>query len=145
VALSATQYRRQMATTKTKLNVTLLRKVMKHILEEPRRLRQSEWLAKKGDAYYKHVPRKERPPCGTVACIAGWAVELSGVEVPTSPHVSTLALNLLVKGNDYHAEDLRDKLEYQLFMYFPQGIAPSTLEYAQDVVRRTKEFIKDYA
>lgn len=47
------------------LNVKLLRKVQKHILEEPRRLQMGVWQSKSDDA-----------PCGTIGCIAGWTALL---------------------------------------------------------------------
>lgn len=53
------------------LNVELLRKIQKHILEEPRRLDMTAWL----DAAPVDVV-----PCGTVACIAGWALHLSNTK-----------------------------------------------------------------
>ena len=51
------------------MNVELLRKVQKHILEEPKRFDMStfaEWV----------MGSKYAPTCGTTACIAGWAVFL---------------------------------------------------------------------
>lgn len=47
------------------MNVRLLRRVAKHIVEEPRRYNQGSWCDRSNDA-----------PCGTMACIAGWAVIL---------------------------------------------------------------------
>jgi hypothetical protein len=47
---------------KSGINKTLLRKVRNHILAEPRRYCQSFVAQSSKDA-----------PCGTVACIAGWA------------------------------------------------------------------------
>lgn len=49
------------------MNVKLLRKVKKHILEEPKRLMMGDW-----------VTETKKSPCGTAACIGGWAVILSG-------------------------------------------------------------------
>ena len=48
------------------VNVKLLKKVRKLIAEEPRRLRMSVWG--------KKVTGRNAPPCGTVACLAGWTV-----------------------------------------------------------------------
>lgn len=45
--------------------VRLLRRVKKHILEEPRRLDMSDW-----------VETSKVSPCGTTACIAGWTLLL---------------------------------------------------------------------
>lgn len=70
--------------TKPKLNVKLLRKIQKHILEEPRRFMMASYVrwGKPG----ARIPREQRlpdqshifPACGTTACIAGWANILSG-------------------------------------------------------------------
>lgn len=71
------------------MNVKLLRKVQKHILEEPKRFAMSNYLVKKnedetvfftgiGRGNAKKVYNRNWPKCNTVACIAGWAVVLSG-------------------------------------------------------------------
>lgn len=52
-----------------KVNVKLLKKVRKLIQEEPRRMRMSSW-GRKTDGSDISNP----PPCGTVACLAGWTV-----------------------------------------------------------------------
>lgn len=49
------------------MNVKLLRKVKRHILEEPKRF----------DMDYA-LRRSAESPCGTVGCIAGWAAILNG-------------------------------------------------------------------
>ncbi len=54
------------------MNVELLDQIKQAILEEPRRIRMYDWVTRISD-----VPEDKRPPCGTVACIAGWAVALS--------------------------------------------------------------------
>lgn len=54
-----------------KINITLLRKVKKHILEEPRRLDMNVVL--NGDQ-----SGPDAPPCGTIGCIGGWTNFLSG-------------------------------------------------------------------
>lgn len=51
------------------MNVELLQKVKAHILEEPKRLKMSQW-GRKVDPF-------TGPACGTVGCIAGWAAFLS--------------------------------------------------------------------
>lgn len=61
--------------TKKRINVRLLRKIQKHILEEPRRYDQNLWRIEVDPA-----TNPERPPCGTMACIGGWATALSGKE-----------------------------------------------------------------
>jgi hypothetical protein len=54
------------------MNVKLLRKVAKYILEEPRRLAMGSWVRDANPKYKAH------PACGTQACIAGTACILSG-------------------------------------------------------------------
>lgn len=54
------------------MNVKLLRKVKKHILEEPKRLNMYEGLIADSSV-----------PCGTAGCIAGWACVLDArISVP---------------------------------------------------------------
>lgn len=67
------------------LNTKLLRKVKKHILEEPKRLAMIHW-SKRGlpgtqlkSEGWGEEPTRTFPPCGTVGCIAGWACMLSGM------------------------------------------------------------------
>jgi hypothetical protein len=50
------------------MNVELLRRVEAHILEEPKRLFMRKWVQFKRDY----------AECNTAACIAGWAVMLTG-------------------------------------------------------------------
>lgn len=62
------------------INVKLLRKVQKHILEEPNRFVMGDFIQRKtkkspqfyGDDFSHH----DFAPCGTAACIAGWAFAL---------------------------------------------------------------------
>ena len=51
------------------LNVVLLKKIKKHILAYPRAFDMSDWG--------RSAPINQATPCGTVACIAGWACYLS--------------------------------------------------------------------
>jgi hypothetical protein len=57
-----------------KINVKLLRKVQKHILAEPKRVNMGTFIYRKKD---EPDMCEKWPACGTVACIAGWAVTLS--------------------------------------------------------------------
>lgn len=54
------------------MNVKLLRKVIKHISGESRRLEMAVF----GEKVDPSEP--DSPPCGTTACIAGWSMILSG-------------------------------------------------------------------
>jgi hypothetical protein len=56
------------------MNVRLLRRVAKHISEEPRRLDMGVLT----DIRTKYEYGDDAPPCGTVGCIAGWACLLTG-------------------------------------------------------------------
>lgn len=63
----------------------LLRRVAKHILAEPKRFAMSWWHATgesgkpltNGMFDEENIPQLIVPECGTVACIAGWAVVLN--------------------------------------------------------------------
>ena len=74
-----------MSVAKSKLNVRLLRRVKKHILEEPRRFVMWSWMLTKsrfGSTYpadgYGHVHQVKFASCGTAACVAGWTCLLGG-------------------------------------------------------------------
>src|SRR6267142_5039862 len=59
-----------------KLNVRLIRKIIKHILAEPNRYYQADWVqtARPGSEI---GDGQTFAKCGTAACIAGWAYLLS--------------------------------------------------------------------
>lgn len=63
-----------------KLNVELLRKIQKHILEEPRRFMMGDviYRGKPGEKWSDFGLHYTIPACGTVACICGWACILGG-------------------------------------------------------------------
>jgi hypothetical protein len=77
-----------MKSTKSKLNVKLLRRIQQHILEEPRRLDMGNWKSTRTDGPCA-------PPCGTVACIAGWALVLSGKSIPEFENIAHDAAELI--------------------------------------------------
>ena len=64
----------------SKKTINGLRKIEKAILEEPKRLDMHQWgekeLVKGGLVKSGDVDKADAPPCGTVACMAGWAVTL---------------------------------------------------------------------
>lgn len=66
------------------MNTRLLRKVQKHILEEPKRLCMADWCQKKSEFnldvedFWDACNRYPFAKCGTAACIGGWAVLLNG-------------------------------------------------------------------
>lgn len=70
-----------MTQTETKsdgINVELLERVKAHILEEPTRFDMGDFVIQ-GEYLENFAANFGRPipPCGTIACIAGWAVLLS--------------------------------------------------------------------
>lgn len=74
------------------MNVRLLRRVKKHILEEPARLRMDlVQLHQKpgkiedlswghGESRYNEPSKQRIPDCGTIGCIGGWALVLEGIK-----------------------------------------------------------------
>lgn len=66
------------------INVKLLRKVKKHILEEPSRFFMNSVIVRGAPGAKVTLDGIEReiPKCGTAACIAGWACILSGETEP---------------------------------------------------------------
>ena len=66
-----------MAKKKRRINVRLLRRIQKHILEEPKRLDMGRWCRKKEWDGFQLFP-EVFPECGMQACIGGWAIVLSG-------------------------------------------------------------------
>jgi hypothetical protein len=76
--------------TKRRLNVKLLRRIQKHILEEPRRFIMRTFVIKGepeneiwSDGFNN---RQKLPACGTAACIAGWAAILGGAKLRRDKH-----------------------------------------------------------
>jgi hypothetical protein len=72
--------KRAMVKKATKLNVRLLRKIQRHILEEPKRFIMGDVIAQgEPGEYVEDCDLEwEMPRCGTTACIAGWALFLGG-------------------------------------------------------------------
>lgn len=60
------------------MNVELLRKIEAHILEEPKRFIMSQYIVEKSSDR-PDVNGRDFAPCGTAACIAGWACLLNNV------------------------------------------------------------------
>jgi hypothetical protein len=61
------------------LNVKLLRRVKKHILELPNRFIMGDWIEKldPGTVVKDYEAKVTVPACGTVACLAGWTYLLA--------------------------------------------------------------------
>jgi len=64
--------------------IRLLRRVQEHILSDPRRFNMDYWkrhvslarIAAGEDCIFGIESAKDVPPCGTIACIAGWTALL---------------------------------------------------------------------
>src|SRR5258708_2938544 len=82
------------------VNVELLKKVRDKIADEPRRLVMDLWGAKVVNLTAENRPQFP-PACGTVACLAGWAVLCARPELEEKLSDRTL--------NSYlHFEENRD-------------------------------------
>lgn len=84
-----------------KLNVRLIRKVIKHILAEPRRYFQETTIRRGVPG--EHVgkdPKHTFAQCGTAACIAGWAYLLS-TKVPDPDVYAIMAKAQRLLGLDH--------------------------------------------
>jgi len=136
-----------------RLNYKLFEKVKVHILEEPRRLRQACWVEHKSsesswgyDNYNAIISEgAKEPPCGTVACVAGWTALL--VKGPSfQGNASWVAKNTLVQGEDSDQKVYQARLDLynNVFMCFPEDdkLKPGTLKYARAVVKSIDEFIE---
>jgi hypothetical protein len=77
------------------VNVKLLRKIQKHILEEPKRFIMSDIIVRDrpGAEFDDYGISFQIPDCGTTACICGWALILGGK--PRSRHEFSDAQKLL--------------------------------------------------
>ena len=114
------------------MNIELLRRIQKHILEEPLRLNMHDW-AVNGSALQFGYHGLRAPPCGIVCCIGGWARELSGGLTPET------ALELTT--------DEAIKLFY--LRHWPKDLlsllhqtSVQTAEYAVITARRIDRFIR---
>ena len=122
------------------MNVELLKRIQEVIREEPRRLDMGSW----GNS-------SNRVPCGTVACIAGWAIALESGE--RGPQLENSLVDMIfVGGVEVEAArilDLTPKQSGQLFFdaAWPEQFdinahSPQTPEYADVACRRIDHFIQ---
>lgn len=95
-----------MKSAKSNLNVKLLRRIKRHILAQPKRFLMSHSIIKansqkewRGNIQWAPEASKIRPPCGTAACIAGWAVLLTkgSAEVDSVRYEAAMALGVEVE------------------------------------------------
>lgn len=110
----------------------LMADIRAYILEEPKRIFMGDWIIK-GKQNIEDTFDTEAPACGTVGCIAGNAVLLTGVG--TAGNVESRALNLLA-GDDYGLEDGLGRLFHNIWVDAKYG----TKEYAEIVAQRISAF-----
>lgn len=67
-----------------KINLPLIRKVLRHIKAEPKRLEMGTWHMRVEESTDKY--RSKFPACGTRACFAGWVYILSPKTKAESNH-----------------------------------------------------------
>lgn len=112
------------------MNVRLLRRIEKRILKEPGQFNMGVWVR-------RWFPKSKRRPCGTEACIAGWACLLS--KSGNSSDFQNTAIRLL---------GLSSEQSLRLFSFaswppqFQTTAKEGTLTYARNAVRRIECFIK---
>ena len=147
-------------TKKIELNpeaVALLQRVKAHILEEPRRVYMEDWRR-----LGKAAKETTNPPCGTVACVAGWAVELAHPNPRRVRNFADRALDLLgLKPREFKDEDcplfyvvlwpkdlkdrLNGQLDYNSWEWIHAPLDAGTPEYAAVVAEAIDRFIANPA
>lgn len=112
------------------LNVRLLRRIERHILEEPKRMSMKFWRITDPDII--KIQNLAVPPCGTVACVRGWADEISG-----GFHGDALGLSDDQKVLLFYTEEWPDHFNQRIYRLKPQ-----TFRYARCVVDRIEHLIR---
>jgi len=115
----------------------LMSDIAAYVLEEPKRLWMGDWIIE-GDQQIEDIFETQGPACGTVGCIAGNAVVLTG-QMGRRQATVTTATEILA-GSDYA---LSDSL-YNLFLGTDVEAEYGTEKYAQIVVERIEEFQKKH-
>lgn len=82
--------------------VVVLDAIKAHFREDPRRLFMEQWYVRKGSLTH-HIKFRDYdyPPCGTVACIAGWICLLFGDKQPPPDFRETETANALMGLGSY--------------------------------------------
>lgn len=138
----------------------VLEEVIKVVLAEPRRLNMNVW----GRDIVGELTARE-PDCGTTACIAGWVIHLTGRDL--SRWMENCGRVRVTQLNDDIPSIASDLLGFganvtdELFMYQPDEpnpfdddyyddetayyhVEPGSVEYAERVVRRLRQFMADH-
>lgn len=124
--------------SKAKTAYGLLSEIAKLALAEPKRLRMGMWLDREAALTFE-----DAPACGTVGCIAGWAVMLRG----TRKQQREMETNVYCDFSDAPAAavlGLDSDQAHELFNPQVDG-SYGTLTHARNAVRRIRRFQKQHA
>lgn len=126
------------------MNVELLRKIQAAVIQEPKRLYMDKWIMIEGDAAEPGDMAEiiEYPACGTVGCIAGWAVILNdqkGNSVKNTARKFLAGIFLRTSQLAKEALDLEHDAAGRLFYvhYWPTKYAQD-YSHTQDPVEKAK-------
>lgn len=126
------------------MNVPLLLAVKEAILAEPLRINMDGWVFDSND----QIREGQVPPCGTVACIAGWAFSIINrldKDALYEQFNSDTAAEMLDVSNEYPAREAQRLFHVsgwpERFVRAIVGHKPGTPEYAQVVADRIDHFI----
>jgi len=111
----------------------LMSDIAAYVLEEPKRLWMGDWIIE-GEAEIEDFFETRGPVCGTVGCIAGNAVVLTG-QAQNGRSTSTTATEILAGDNHM----LRTSLQC-LFLGTGVPAKYGTKKYARIVVERIEKF-----
>lgn len=139
-----------MATKKTarrprpKTAYELLERVIEHIREEPKRYYQNRWLMRRQDIIAEGM---EAPPCGTIACRAGWIVLLhdgvrSGIDGEYVPARANEILGATTYGYDADTNQ-QTPSTCRLFGWEDNGWA-GTRAHACQGIKGLRDFMKQH-
>jgi hypothetical protein len=120
------------------MNVELLRKVQKHILEEPKRVDMDVWTKSGEPGTTTTICGFDVvfPSCGTVGCIWGWAAQLAGGNYLQLDYWNVLSIDYDKANNLFHPNQWPKKFREAL-----EKTEPQSVEYAQVICDRIDYFI----
>lgn len=126
------------------MNVKLLRKVQKFLLDEPRRFDMCNWITNQAE----NMDVLKDPPCGTACCIAGAVYVIANKlqldpekEYPSSAEVNYFAISALGLGK-VEADRLFLTPWWPEELYKKYDSARTPLQRAKVGVARIEHFIK---
>lgn len=127
--------------TRAKTADGLLAHIQRLILEEPKRYNQGHWLELLKDPHHAYILKQDDfPSCGTIGCVAGWAVAL------TQPVTQSVAA---WEGSAFHsrAQAILGLTIEQSVELFSSGaisrhLTPGTQAYAKAGVKHIEAFRK---